>query len=334
MEFLDQSSRTSAVLCTVTSNVHAHSQTSDLLHSTLIQSTPPRTISSSNTLLKQCLSDTSFQTKYNLKPFDFGVTTGFVTKESPKTSPFKKEPGKQPTSVWKTYKELGIQPTSEVKSEPVLDKEQVKKDIPTTCEMLSISSDPHEWSTEDVRSWLFWTVQQFSIPMSLLNLDLWNMDGQAFIQLSEQDFKRRLPQGGDTMYAQFDIWRSSAGYESPQTLPLPAMMVPRHAPPPYQEPDQAHSMTGQDNANSSTDNYMDIAYMLQMRWRRKLLVEKDHRLGLEQTYICGNLSRSCYFSHNTTATQFTGFIDKREYSKLLTLSRWPLFGEKERTAPQ
>lgn len=78
MEFLDQSSRKSAVLCTVTSNVHAHSQTSDLLHSTLIQSTPPRTISSSNTLLKQSLSDTSFQTKYNLKPFDFGVTTGLV----------------------------------------------------------------------------------------------------------------------------------------------------------------------------------------------------------------------------------------------------------------
>jgi SAM pointed domain-containing ETS transcription factor len=173
---------------------------------------------------------------------------------------------------------------AQVKIEPVLDLavEQVKKDIETTCEMLSISPDPCQWSTEDVRSWLFWTVQQFSIPMSLLNLDLWNMDGQAFVQLGEEDFKRRLPQGGDTIYSQFDIWRSSAGYEAP-VHQLQQQTVPCHAPPPYQEPaapptpDHAQH-TGQDNANSSTDNYMDIAYMLQM------LDSHNNPVGAPQTH--------------------------------------------------
>jgi hypothetical protein len=84
----------------------------------------------SNTLLKQCLQDTTFQTKYNLKPFDFGLTTGFVTKESPlpTNENIKTEPSEKPL-------------LRQVKIEPVVDLavEQVKRDIETTCEMLSIS---------------------------------------------------------------------------------------------------------------------------------------------------------------------------------------------------
>ena len=54
--------------------------------------------------------------------------------------------------------------------------------------------DPRQWSKEDVKSWLLWTFQQFSIPMSLLDLDLWNMDGQTIMTYNEEDFKQRLPQ--------------------------------------------------------------------------------------------------------------------------------------------
>lgn len=219
--------------------------------------------SNSNALLKQCLSDTSFQQKYNLKPFDFGVATGFVSEEMTKTPTIKKEP--------MSNTEIECGDLSEVKIEPVMDLavEQVKKDIKTTCEMLGISSDPHQWSTEDFRSWLCWTVQQFSIPMSLFNLDLWNMDKQTFFQLREEDFTRRLPQGGDIIYAQFDIWRRSAGYETPMPLesPVSQQMDPGHTPAPFTESatkPQEHTLTGQEDANSSTDNYMDIAYMLQM----------------------------------------------------------------------
>ena len=51
--------------------------------------------------------------------------------------------------------------------------------------------------------------------MSMLDLDKWNMDGQIMMSLSEPDFLQRLPQGGDTVYAQFDMWRSNAAYHYP-----------------------------------------------------------------------------------------------------------------------
>ena len=86
-----------------------------------------------NPLLKQCLSDTSFQTRYNLKPFNFGVTTGFVSdKKNNDRSEVKEETG--------GHKPL--KPTlSDVKIEPLLDLAtgQVRKEISQTCEALSIS---------------------------------------------------------------------------------------------------------------------------------------------------------------------------------------------------
>jgi len=106
-----------------------------------------------HTLLKQCLQDTSFQTKYNLKPFDFGVTTGFVSEQSStklkamQRSDVKKEP--QGEGAMQGHKPL--KPTlSDVKIEPLIDlaADQVRKEINNTCEMLSISSSeylPHIW---------------------------------------------------------------------------------------------------------------------------------------------------------------------------------------------
>ena len=95
--------------------------------------------SQTNPLLKQCLSDTSFQTRYNLKPFNFGVTTGFLSdKKSNTRSEVKEEPEK--SEAVQAHKPL--KPTlSDVKIEPLLDlaADQVKKEISQTCEALSIS---------------------------------------------------------------------------------------------------------------------------------------------------------------------------------------------------
>ena len=89
-----------------------------------------------NPLLKQCLSDTSFQTRYNLKPFNFGGTTGFVTdKKNNARSELKDE-------VAESAGHKPLKPTlSDVKIEPLLELAtgQVKKDIRQTCEALSIS---------------------------------------------------------------------------------------------------------------------------------------------------------------------------------------------------
>ena len=86
----------------------------------------------SNQLLKQCLQDDSFKTKWDLKPFDFGVTTGFISERS--------KAAVEQRSVQK--KEEEEEEKSEVKIEPVLDLavEQVKKDIESTCSMLGIPS--------------------------------------------------------------------------------------------------------------------------------------------------------------------------------------------------
>ena len=102
----------------------------------------------SNTLLKQCLSDTSFQAKYNLKPADFGITTGFVSSDtatnqsgdqSPVTSSVKTE--LTPEATTSGHKPLGPTLSDTVKIEPLLDlaADQVRREIAATCQMLTIS---------------------------------------------------------------------------------------------------------------------------------------------------------------------------------------------------
>jgi len=234
-----------------------------------------------NPLLKQCLSDTSFQTRFNLKPFNFGVTTGFVSdKKNDARSEVKDEP-----ETGQTHKPL--KPTlSDVKIEPLLDlaADQVKKEISQTCQALSISPNPSEWTCQHFKSWLVLTVQQFNIPMSLLNLDLWNMDGQAVNNFTEEDFKQRLPYGhGETLFAQFDIWRTNSYYDqSYGATPVRSCSQESQTsfvapPPPY--PD--YSWTGDTQADTQSaqeDQYSDIAYMLQM------LDNQNNPVGNPQTH--------------------------------------------------
>ena len=101
-----------------------------------------------HTLLKQCLQDTSFQTKYNLKPFDFGVTTGFVSEQSSTKlkAMNRSDVKKEPLSEGSRQAHKPLKPTlSDVKIEPLLDlaADQVNKEITNTCEMLSISSSKY-----------------------------------------------------------------------------------------------------------------------------------------------------------------------------------------------
>ena len=104
----------------------------------------PSLAGQTNPLLKQCLSDTSFQTRYNLKPFNFGVTTGFVTdKKVDGRSEVKEE-------VTESGGHKPLKPSlSDVKIEPLLELAtgHVKKDIRQTCEALSISQSKFlSWS--------------------------------------------------------------------------------------------------------------------------------------------------------------------------------------------
>merc|ERR1711892_129764 len=260
------------------------------------QSSSVNTHQQGNPLLKQVLQDTSFQTKYNLKPFSFGETCGFLSSQSNRepsrlhsetetreaVDRIKAEPG----ICLANSTETSAESLSDVKIEPVLDLavEQVRKDIETTCEMLSINSDPRRWTKEDVKSWLLWTLQLYHIPMSMINMELWNMDGNMVVSLPEEDFKQRLPEGADMMYAQFDIWRSNANYFD--SMPnfgsqscanqAAQQQVPRYAPPPYpeygswpshqQESSNPTMMESQGQQPSTMDeaSFSDTSYMLQL----------------------------------------------------------------------
>jgi hypothetical protein len=90
--------------------------------------------SSGHAILKQFLQDTSFQSKFNLKPFDLGGgLSGFVTAGG--------AGGEKSAGLEENSSAAAASGLLEVKIEPVLDLavQQVQKDIDTTCEMLSIS---------------------------------------------------------------------------------------------------------------------------------------------------------------------------------------------------
>ncbi|XP_040570291.1 transcription factor ets-4 isoform X2 [Lepeophtheirus salmonis] len=114
----------------------------------------------------------------------------------------------------------------DVKIEPVISMavEQVKRDIQATCNLLCIGHDPCLWSKEDVARWIQWTMQHYGI----LAENPFDCDGSDLVKLTENDFLLRLPEGGDLLYAQMDIWRSSAEYnrsEMEQILPPPEQFV-------------------------------------------------------------------------------------------------------------
>ncbi|KAK4886884.1 hypothetical protein RN001_003155 [Aquatica leii] len=144
-------------------------------------------------LLREVLRDTSFQKKFNIKPFDFGLMDN-IKMEVPDDRDI-------------------INPCSDELSreniDPVLNLaiEQMRKDVNNTCAVLCISPDPSQWTSANVLSWLQWTTNQFGL--SNLIADQWNISGSSLVTLSEEDFTRRAPQSGSILYAQLEIWKAA-----------------------------------------------------------------------------------------------------------------------------
>lgn len=60
---------------------------------------------------------------------------------------------------------------------------------------------------DDVRAWLLWTSRQCALGP--IPLERFHMDGAVLVAMTEEEFRSRAPQGGDTLYAKLDIWRSA-----------------------------------------------------------------------------------------------------------------------------
>ncbi|XP_076327545.1 DNA-binding protein D-ETS-4-like [Tachypleus tridentatus] len=101
--------------------------------------------------------------------------------------------------------------------------EQVSRDIDLACQVLGISHDPINWSADDVQAWFVWTLKQYSLPSMLLDF---SMNGQQLCSITEDEFRHRAPQGGETLYAQLDIWKTTANLrKNSQNLSLSPFRV-------------------------------------------------------------------------------------------------------------
>uniref|UniRef100_A0A4W4ESB8 SAM pointed domain-containing Ets transcription factor n=1 Tax=Electrophorus electricus TaxID=8005 RepID=A0A4W4ESB8_ELEEL len=85
---------------------------------------------------------------------------------------------------------------------------EVLKDIETACKLLNITPDPVEWSCGNVQKWLLWTEHLYRLPQ--VGKAFQDLDGKDLCTLTEDDFRHRSPQCGDTLFAHLDIWKSAA----------------------------------------------------------------------------------------------------------------------------
>jgi len=96
--------------------------------------------------------------------------------------------------------------------------EQINEEVRSTCHILGLSPNPSAWSKDDVKGWLSWTCRQCNLGP--LPLERFHMEGESLVALTEEEFRLAAPQGGDTLYAKLDIWRSAWNQRSaPVTLP-------------------------------------------------------------------------------------------------------------------
>ncbi|KAJ9579030.1 hypothetical protein L9F63_024865, partial [Diploptera punctata] len=191
--------------CPSPSTAIKHEQTIDLQEILTAPKKEPEKAeckSGDHQLLREVLRDMSFQKKYKLKPFDFdGLTASGVNK--------------------------GDEALMSI--EPVLSLaiEQIRVDISNTCNVLGISPDLTQWTVDDVKAWLLWTQSQYNL--SMIRMEYFNMDGVALSALSEEEFQKRAPECGSTLFARLEIWKAACSEaDSPQGE---ASAPPQAAPP-------------------------------------------------------------------------------------------------------
>lgn len=97
--------------------------------------------------------------------------------------------------------------------------EHVRKEIKCQSAMLNIHPDPTCWSQSEVARWLRHKMQELKIPSASCQPALqWaaSFEGPGFVQITEEEFKARLPQGGDQIFSALDMWRNATHQEVPQ----------------------------------------------------------------------------------------------------------------------
>lgn len=81
-----------------------------------------------------------------------------------------------------------------------------------------------EWNVGNVQKWLLWTEHLYRLPHAGRTFQ--ELTGKDLCAMSEEDFRQRSPQCGDTLHAHLDIWKSSESlnrHSSTVTLTAPKL---------------------------------------------------------------------------------------------------------------
>ncbi|XP_029731143.2 DNA-binding protein D-ETS-4 isoform X1 [Aedes albopictus] len=79
--------------------------------------------------------------------------------------------------------------------------------IQTACTVLGISPDPRQWSPEQVQQWLQLMMTKYNLPPLINTASLFPESGDQLTLLSMDEFVRRIPQGGDKLHGQLELWK-------------------------------------------------------------------------------------------------------------------------------
>jgi len=168
-----------------------------------------------NLLLRQCLEDTTFQKKLNYKPIEIPSSSFLDDNDAMLLRDLGglSNTSSTPEGVGSNLELNQIEPVFS------LAFEQIGTDIQNTCNLLAISPDPMQWSSSDVQRWLSHHLPSFPRMMSMsggtdnirgLNgifEQYWNINGRALCSFNEEEFRRRDPVNGDSIFAQLELWK-------------------------------------------------------------------------------------------------------------------------------
>ncbi|EYC22628.1 hypothetical protein Y032_0017g3463 [Ancylostoma ceylanicum] len=79
------------------------------------------------------------------------------------------------------------------------------QDISTTCAKLGLPTDAQNWTQEHGSRWISEMCQQFSLTPPRHTY----LSGRALLSMSQKDFVALAPEGGDTLYAQLQLWKTA-----------------------------------------------------------------------------------------------------------------------------
>ncbi|KAK3924925.1 DNA-binding protein D-ETS-4, partial [Frankliniella fusca] len=219
-------------------------------------------------LLREVLKDTSFQRKFNLKPFDLGPLAGLGGLSptlAQQLAPLRRtlSGGSQGGGHGQVKMEDDLPQLDQDAIEPMISLaiQQMRNEIGNTCSMLGIAPDPTLWTPEDVRAWVMWTLRQFSLPP--VQLSLFDMEGTALAALTEAELTQRAPQSGSLLFAQLEIWKASCAedMEPDRTSPAPAPLLHQLEAPACAAgaPEQAVSVCSPHSAHNSSASSADTS---------------------------------------------------------------------------